>query len=249
MEELTEMKIISGQSEEDGQNNLDEQKYEYLNEDKAKEKKFNIFPVKDCYKIKKEKYNYYIKRMKKFGMNLFAVYGFFLLYSYYNLSLEKCNDGIAECVRKLDWIMEKIKEEIISCILGAIMLQLIMFNLISKIHLIHSIIIFKNLYLKSHGFEFDDHGYFNFLYFFILLSIITLTLLPLDCILCCNKKRHFTIKLLIIIVYFGILFIVGYFNYDLFKYTSDCNDWIQGLNNTSIENNKTKYGCQIQVPK
>lgn len=39
------------------------------------------------------------------------------------------------------------------------------------------------------------------------------------------------------------MFVIGYYNYDLFKYSSDCNDWIEGLNNTSIENNQTKYGC------
>ena len=29
----------------------------------------------------------------------------------------------------------------------------------------------------------------------------------------------------------------------------DCNDWSKGLNNTYIENDKSKYGCQIQIPK
>ena len=28
-----------------------------------------------------------------------------------------------------------------------------------------------------------------------------------------------------------------------------CNDWEKGLNNTSIDNNKEKYGCNIRIPK
>ena len=29
---------------------------------------------------------------------------------------------------------------------------------------------------------------------------------------------------------------------------ANCSDWVKGLNNTYIDNNKTKYGCQIQSP-
>ena len=29
----------------------------------------------------------------------------------------------------------------------------------------------------------------------------------------------------------------------------NCDDWPKGLNNSYIENDKSKYGCQIQIPK
>ena len=29
----------------------------------------------------------------------------------------------------------------------------------------------------------------------------------------------------------------------------ECEDWGKGLNNTSIDNNNEKYGCQIRLPK
>ena len=36
---------------------------------------------------------------------------------------------------------------------------------------------------------------------------------------------------------------------NLIKKFTDCTDWVQGLNNTSIDNDKNKYGCVIKVPK
>ena len=30
---------------------------------------------------------------------------------------------------------------------------------------------------------------------------------------------------------------------------ANCSGWSKGLNNTNIDNDKTKYGCQIQIPR
>ena len=35
----------------------------------------------------------------------------------------------------------------------------------------------------------------------------------------------------------------------MFKFKSNCQDWPKGLNETSLENNSSKHGCQIQIPK
>ena len=247
MEEFKNIQII-GESKEEAEivDNLNIQKYESLNSDNTKEEQ-----IQDTSKIESDNniikdFNYYLTRMKTFAINIQACYGFYLLYSYYYLSLEKCYDGEDGCIKKLEWIMQKVKEEVISVIFGALLLQLIIIKIISKIHLIHFISMFIYFFRYSHGLVFDDHGYFNILYFFILLGIITLILLPLDLILCCVKRKNY-IK--VIIDYFIILSIIGYFNYDLFRYSSDCYDWDRGLNNTSIDNDKSKYGCQIQIPK
>ena len=69
------------------------------------------------------------------------------------------------------------------------------FKVISKKHLIHMLIIFIVLFLYSHGLEFFDHGYFNFLYYFILLFILTFFFVPLDCILFYKKKKNIIIYL------------------------------------------------------
>ena len=82
----------------------------------------------------------------------------------------------------IDWIMKKVREEIFSCILMEIMIQLVIFKIISIKHLIHIIIIFILFYLYCHGIYFHDHGYYNFYFYLVILSIITTIFLPLDCI-------------------------------------------------------------------
>ena len=97
---------------------------------------------------------------------------FSLIYLLYFLSLEKCDEGLEKCSLKLSWIESIIKKEIISCILLAIMLQLIFLKIISKKNIIHITIILAIFFLYSHGLKFSDHGYlyiitFVFLYFCI----------------------------------------------------------------------------------
>ena len=58
-----------------------------------------------------------------------------------------------------------------------------------------------------------------------------------------NKKRPIWIHLLFIFI---ILYLVYYlFNTKIIS----CDEWEKGLNNTSIENNINKFGCQIKFPK
>ena len=54
---------------------------------------------------------------------------------------------------------------------------------------------------------------------------------------------------IIIFIYTIILiFILILINILYNKYTTDCSDWPKGLNNTFLEYNSTKYGCQIIFP-
>ena len=72
---------------------------------------------------------------------------FSLIYLLYFLSLEKCDEGLEKCSLKLSWIESIIKKEIISCILLAIMLQLIFLKIISKKNIIHIAIILAIFFL------------------------------------------------------------------------------------------------------
>ena len=137
-------------------------------------------------------YKTIIKKSLKY---IFIFIGFFSLYFFYYLSLEKCNLGIDKCSSKVKWIKFKIEEEIISCVLAEIMLQLMIFKIISLQHLIHFLVILMFFFSYSNGVNFDDHGYYNFFYYYVLLLIF------------------------------------------------------KGLNNTIIYNNKTKFGCTIQIPQ
>ena len=46
---------------------------------------------------------------------------------------------------------------------------------------------------------------------------------------------------------FIVFFLLYYYN--ILDDPMNCNDWAKGLNNTYIENDKNKYGCQIIFPK
>jgi uncharacterized membrane protein len=128
------------------------------------------------------------------------------------------------------------------------MIQLMIFNKISRWHLFHIIIIFFFFYLYSHGKEFKDHGYYNFLFYVIVLGAITILLIPIDIILYFIKK-HNNDKTLSVI-YFLLLMSLSFSLYIYFiKICSNCIDWEKGLNNTVIDNDENKYGCQIVFPR
>jgi len=134
--------------------------------------------------------------------------------------------------------MEKIKEGIYSCILMEIMIQLMIFKIISKKNLIHIIILFIVFLLYSHGFYFHDHGFFNLFFYFIILSIITIIFIPLDCILFYYNNRIFKINNIYIFMLITFYFFVNFILSNIF---ANCSDRSKGLNETYIINNKSLY--------
>ena len=177
--------------------------------------------------------------------NKYLIICFIFIYFLYLFSLEGCYEGEDICSTKIIWITSKIVEEIISCLIMEIMLELIIFKIISRLHLIHILIVFPLFFYYSHGVVFDNHGYFNFIYYFILLLLLTIIIYPF-CLMLYFIKKH---KIKVILIYFllmvkcfSIIFIVIYI-------PSNCNEWTFGLNNTAIDNDKKKYGCQIVIPK
>ena len=61
-------------------------------------------------------------------------------------------------------------------------------------------------------------------------------------------KRINNSKLLLIYFCSCFILIISFYFY-LFRIKSNCSNWAKGLNNTYIENNSSKYGCQIKIPK
>ena len=174
-------------------------------------------------------------------------YPFFLCYFAYFLSLLPCNKGEDECSTKKTWMEIKITEEIISAVIMTFILQAMIFKKLSKKHLIHIFLVFFIFYIFSHGYVFPDHGYFNLFYYCILVTLFTIILIPFDVIIYCIIKK---IKKIYIIIYIISLISIVSFLYIFFiVISSNCDDWGQGLNNTSIENDKLKNGCQIQFPE
>ena len=152
------------------------------------------------------------------------------------------------CSRNIDWIKRKIKEVIISCLIMVILTELILYKKISRIHLIHIIFFFLLFYAYSHGLDFEDHGYFNFRGYCILFATFFIIFLPLNVLIYLirkykSKKKVIIYKCIVILIFILILIDILYN-----VYTTDCLDWPKGLNNTFLENNSTKYGCQVIFP-
>ena len=183
--------------------------------------------------------------IKKFC--IFTIFG--LCYLLYFLSLESCYLGEGVCSTKLKWIKRKVIEEIISCVLLAIILELIFFNVISKYHLIHIILLFVFFYYYSHEMNFIDHGFFNFFFYFIIVIILIIFMAPYNLIFFCNKDKDRDRKYLVIYISSIFFLVFSFYYFYLLRLKSNCSGWEKGLNNTSLENNSSKYGCQIKIPK
>ena len=180
------------------------------------------------------------KNNKKILNNLFGFLLFALSYYFYFLSLEKCFDGDDVCCKKLDWIKLKIVQLIISYIIILVLLILIIYNFLSRLHLVHLILIFICFYRFSHSSFFHDHGAFNLICLFVIIFLSLLLLLFLKFIfaLLKNKYKNKFIPITILL-----------FLYNFLTNPTNCDDWPKGLNNTYIENDINKYGCQIVFPK
>ena len=128
------------------------------------------YPYKGILSKNRKKYSTPKKRVLIFLnnskiKNVLYLILFLLTYLLFFLSLGKCDLGKVDCPRKVSWMILKIVELMISCIILFTLIELIFYGKISRFHVIHIIIIFSLLYEYSHGFEFDDHG------FLILLDI------------------------------------------------------------------------------
>ena len=170
---------------------------------------------------------------------------FFSAYCLYFLSLEGCYEGVDLCPRRMNWIVLKVSELIISCIILTSMILLILHKKLSKLNFLHIIIIFSFFFLYSHGLDFHDHGLFNIIFYYALMAILIVFILPFNLLFFFFKKKN---KIIIFFI-FIIIGIFIFFILFLIIMPTSCKDWSKGLNNTSIENNITKYGCQIQIPK
>ena len=175
---------------------------------------------------------------KYFNVSIFI--SFFLIYFLFFLSLERCYEGEDKCCMRFKWIKKKIIQESISILLTIIIFVMMLLKIISKIHLIHFILMFLLFYEYSNGITFDDHGYYNIKFFFVI-TIPSFILLYIFKFLLSIKNK----KIVLIFIFLSLLILLEIF----FSSLLDCSDWEKGLNNTFIENNKNDHGCLILIPK
>ena len=181
-----------------------------------------------------------VKKIYKYSFLFFFLLSYFLFY----LSLEKCFDGWDECCIKIRWIKLKLIEALLSNLILSILIELIILNKLSKYNFIHILFAFLIFYYYSHGKDFHDHGYYNLIGSLLIIILIFIGLIPFN-LLKCIKKNNYYIYLYII----SLSIILYSMNHIFKKNWLICDDWSKGLNNSFIENNKTKYGCQIAFPK
>jgi hypothetical protein len=189
--------------------------------------------------------NYFKISFANLRISQFAFFFFPLSYFLYYLSLEKCFEGIFLCSKKVFWIYRKIFQALFSSIISAILLEFMLLKLITKKHLIHVFIFLSCSYFYSHGQDFNDHGLYNLIGYIIIVITTLILIFPFKILfyLIKNKKKK------LLFIYLSILIVLFFFYINLINSYLNCNDWHKGLNNTYIENDINKYGCQIKFPK
>ena len=192
--------------------------------------------------IKNQKVKIINDSNKKKELNFIFLLLFIVSYYLFFLSLEKCLEGEAICCKKFKWIKKKVIEETISCLLIIISLELIILKKLSNLHYVHFLIFFGLFYYYSHGIDFDDHGYYNIKYFFVIIIPILIIINLLICLLSIKNIKLIIICLLILILF---LILIKAIIYD----STICINWEKGLNNTYIDNNKKMHECLIKFPK
>jgi len=182
-------------------------------------------------KVKKDKIN--------FLYNIVGLLLFIISYYLYYLSLEKCFDGEDGCSKQWNWIILKIKQLFVSIIILVILIYLIIFGVISNLHIFHFISIFICFYNYSHSSYFHDHGAFNLICVAVVIFISLLVLMIIK-VLFSLLKNKYIYKMISVAV-------IAYLYYTILD-PMNCDDWPKGLNNTFIQNDINKFGCQIKFP-
>ena len=179
------------------------------------------------------------KYLKYLFISLFLI-SYFLFF----LSLEKCNEGWDECCIKIKWIKLKLIQALSSIAILIVLFELMFFNILSRLNLIHILIMFFLFYNYSNGKDFNDHGYYNIIGCILIIIIFFIVLLPFNLLIYIRKKqKYLSLNIFILLIFVYI------FYYIIKKRFMNCDEWIKGLNNTFIDNNINKYGCQIKFPK
>ena len=218
-------------------------------------KKDLLFPKKDrenfLVKPKKKKFTFpkfshYSKRKKY--LEILSIIISITSYVFYYLSLGGCDGTQTECLKNsnIAYYYLLVSYCFMSAGLISFLFFLIIIKHISKLHLIHIIIIFGILFLSDTGSTLMKHGIYNiigFIIFFIFYSGI-LFIVSIVQELIINKSLP--IKLIVINSVLLVIIFSRFLVHNALK--SECKDWDLGLNNTRIKDDINKYPCQINRP-
>ena len=181
----------------------------------------------------------------KEGLILFlAIISYFLYY----LSLGGCDGTQTECLKNsnIAYYYMLVNYCFISAGLTAFIIFLMVYKRITKLHLIHQVIIFLILFLSDTGSTLMHHGIYNifgFILFLIFYSVFLIVIVKIEDIL---LQKSLPIKLVVINIIILIIIFWRYAFHEALK--RECKDWDMGLNGTRIEDDINKYPCQIFRP-
>ena len=162
----------------------------------------------------------------------------------YIIGLTPCEKDPSECTikRGMAFYFTVGAFTAISSLLYSLYISYSLFKRKHFIHYLYTIPIFLYLIWSNTGAETVDHGFYNAFGFIGVIIIFVPILLFIFIIVNLIKEKNY--KLLLLIAVIIILLIIIYNNLPGFS----CEFWSLGLNNTRIENDKTKYPCEILHP-
>jgi hypothetical protein len=99
-------------------------------------------------------------------------------------------EGQYGCGKKLGWIRKKIFQVIFSATIIALLFELMILKLITKLHLIHVFIFPFIFYVYSHGDEFYDHGFYNLIGYILIIIISFILIFPLNILIYLIKIKN-----------------------------------------------------------
>ena len=208
--------------------------------------------IKDSNEFNIEKKNYLIRYLKKFKnqiFNILSILCFTISVIFYVLSLKGCYLEERQCsiILKYEGLFKKfLIYMLLSTFLYCIYLFLCIHKIINRKHLIFNIV-YIYLFIKYHKSNWEDHGFYNRL-FFILVGMIFLFVFEYIKLIFVNfkKKKYKLFLILIIIPFFLFLYIRNYFKHP------KCKGWEKGLLNTKLESKEDSLKankCYIISPE
>ena len=208
-------------------------------------------PLKHNHIISRNKTRKCIYSMKYYFLNrkfiLLLINALFILsYYLYYLSLEKCFRGFDVCGTRNSWISLKLSQAVISVFILALLIEGMFYKIVPKLNILHTIIFYIIMYNYSHGLDFHDHGFYNFIGCISILILIIFMIAPINFLLYLIKRKN---NIYILIYIICILFLFFIFYYVIIIHYMNCEGWERGLNNTNIENNLNIHACNIKFPK
>ena len=208
-------------------------------------KKF-IIVIKKQRKYFFTRFHHYTKAQKiKECLILFLA---FISYVLYYLSLGGCDRTQTECLKNsnIAYYYMLVNHCFISALLHAFIFYLMLDNIITKLHLIHQIVILSILFMSDTGSTLMHHGIYNIIGFFLFLIILCFFFFVLSVVRDILTKKSMPVKLIVINIIIIVIILGRYSYHESLK--KECKDWDMGLNDTRIEDDINKYPCQIFRP-